>query len=156
MWPGPRPANLARTLTPARLLLFLASPPFFAVFRAFSSNTSRTREAKTPGSCTGRGPRAVRSHNERLPHAASRCLLRTRCPPDPLRIPSIPSQTSRSLGPPGKPYPLLLPSSTSPWLPLFLVLWGFPERHVGDNCFVWNLPVNAVLLPAWVCSEALL
>lgn len=106
---SPRPESRADSDS-CPLVAILASAPFFAVFRAFSSNTSRTGEAKTPGSCPGRGPRAARSHAERLPHAASRCLLRTRCLPDPLRIPSIPSPPSRSLGLPGKPYPLLLPS----------------------------------------------
>lgn len=70
----------------------LASLPLSAFSsRAHSFSTpTRTRRAKTPGSCTRWGPRAAGSLNERLPHAASRSLIRPRCPTDALRVPSIP------------------------------------------------------------------
>lgn len=93
---------------PVTTLAFLPLSAFPS--RAHSSNTrTRTRRAKTPGSCTGWGSRAAGFLNERLPDAASRSLIRPRCPPDALRVPSILPQLSRSFGLPEKPYLLFLP-----------------------------------------------
>lgn len=131
--PDPRPPVAA-----------LASLPLSAFpARAHSSNTpTRTRRAKTPGSCTGWGPRAVGSLNERLPHAASRSLIR----PDALRVPSIPPQLSRAFGLPGKTYLLFLPFPQ----PLLGFLYSSRSvRFLKDmwetTVFVRNLPVCVVL-----------
>lgn len=94
------------------------------------------------GGCTGRGPwlPAPRAN-------ASPCCFQVFSPTS---LPARGSQgrlhTAPALAPPRSvresPACCFYLSPALPRPPLFLVLRALPGRHVGDNCFLWNLPAS--------------
>lgn len=125
--------------------IFRYSSVFSSLRCSLPQYPTRTTGAKTLGSCTGWGPRVARSRDQRFPRAASRSFLRPRCPPDPHppRVPSTPPQPSCPPALPRNPLAAVFTfPPTRPRLPLFLAPCAFPERHVGDHCFLWNLPAS--------------
>lgn len=140
--PAPGPARLGlRPLCPP--VAALASPPLSAVSQHPPLELEEQIHGWGGGEAAQGGARGCPLPGRTPLRAASRSFLRPRCPPEAPRVASTPPLPWRPLGPSGKALPAAFTFPPAlPRPPLFLVLRALPGRHVGDNCFLWNLPAS--------------